>query len=286
MKIKGIFIIVFLFSLFIVSQAFGFSYSGVHWPGTNPMPEPYLINPNCHHPEAGTQAEQIAAINNGATTWNNDGKAKFSFTYGEITTKQYPDDGTMGWPNDYNEIMFVQDPDYWLFRDYPYVGAAVFYWYSANELYECDMAFNDLNPDYIWNGVGLPTTSELDIWNAAAHEFGHFLQLNDLYDDLDKEKTMYGILDYGESKKRDLDPDDIAGIQFIYGRRNKCGDVNGDDQINLVDVIYLANYILKNGPSPVCLTCSDVNADTKVNLVDVIYLANYILKNGPSLVCP
>ena len=59
------------------------------------------------------------------------------------------------------------------------------------------------------------------------------------------------------------------------------GDVDFDSNINLVDVIYLANYILKNGPLPPHPITADVNSDCAINLIDVIYLANNILKNGP-----
>ncbi len=69
-----------------------------------------------------------------------------------------------------------------------------------------------------------------------------------------------------------------------------CGDVNGDQSINLGDVIYLANYLLKGGPEPVCppspfSACADVNNDDSCNLADVIYLANYLLKGGPAPDC-
>ncbi len=59
------------------------------------------------------------------------------------------------------------------------------------------------------------------------------------------------------------------------------GDPTGDWKINLSDVIYLANYLLKGGPAPEPLESGDVNCNTIINLSDVIYLANYLLKGGP-----
>ncbi len=62
-----------------------------------------------------------------------------------------------------------------------------------------------------------------------------------------------------------------------------CGDANGDRVINLSDVIYLANYLLKSGDPPSDPTCrANANGDTVINLGDVIFLANYLLKGGPA----
>jgi hypothetical protein len=72
----------------------------------------------------------------------------------------------------------------------------------------------------------------------------------------------------------------------INERRIPCGDVNGDGKINLADVIYLANYVLKSGPAPVSEWASDVNCDYKINLSDVIVLARYVLLGGALNCCP
>jgi hypothetical protein len=59
------------------------------------------------------------------------------------------------------------------------------------------------------------------------------------------------------------------------------GDVTGNRKINLEDVVYLANYVLKGGPSPIPLQSGDVNCDGKYDLVDVIKLARYVLLGEP-----
>lgn len=235
----------------------GFDYDGKHWPGPNPMGEDYLINPNCADAEAGTADDQIIAIRDGAArAWMNEGNANFSFTYGGTTTKQYPDDGVVGNYNGFNEIMFVQDPNYWLFDDHPSYIAVVWLWYNPEtlEIGECDMAFNDEN--FVFNGVGQPTSSEHDIWNIATHEFGHFLKLGDLYGAGDSEKTMYGYGYKGETKARDLHQDDIDGIQYIYGAASNTNPVLSYDYVSPpsgyadTEFAFYVNYYDANGDAP------------------------------------
>jgi hypothetical protein len=59
------------------------------------------------------------------------------------------------------------------------------------------------------------------------------------------------------------------------------GDCDKDGSISLVDVILLANYVLKGGPAPNPLQSGDVNCDGKYDLVDVILLARYVLLGEP-----
>ncbi|MFH1202581.1 MAG: RHS repeat-associated core domain-containing protein [Candidatus Omnitrophota bacterium] len=61
-----------------------------------------------------------------------------------------------------------------------------------------------------------------------------------------------------------------------------CGDANADGKVDVGDVVYLVNYLFKNGPAPAPLESGDVNIDGKVDVGDVVYLINYLFKNGPS----
>jgi hypothetical protein len=67
----------------------------------------------------------------------------------------------------------------------------------------------------------------------------------------------------------------------------KEGDVNGDGKINTNDVIFLINFLFKNGPEPVPPPAGDINADCVTTVSDIVYLVNYLFKNGsaPKIRC-
>lgn len=190
---------------FTLPPAERYAFCGPNWNYMAcPMGENYVINPNCVDASAGDAASQITQIQNGVAAWNNAGAA-FEFTYGGQSSQaavQY---------NNVNLIFFSTSPP-----DGGGYVAAVFYWANGNNMLECDLVFNDLNYTW-WNGSGSCGGNKMDIWNIATHELGHWLCLADLYGYGDSEKTMYGYVDYCETKKRTLHSDDIAGITAIYG---------------------------------------------------------------------
>jgi len=61
------------------------------------------------------------------------------------------------------------------------------------------------------------------------------------------------------------------------------GDVNGDWNINVTDVVYLINYLflIPPGPAPEPLETGDVNCDGAINVTDVVYLINYLFLVPP-----
>jgi subtilisin family serine protease len=61
-----------------------------------------------------------------------------------------------------------------------------------------------------------------------------------------------------------------------------AGDASGDGVVNLGDIVYLINYLYKDGPAPDPLTKGDPNADCTISLSDIVYLVNYLYKDGPA----
>jgi len=107
-----------------------------------------------------------------------------------------------------------------VFGDYPQegvIGVAIVWGYfsgppSNRRIVEFDILFDT---DFTW-GDATVDPSVMDLQNIATHELGHAVGLGDLYDTVCAEETMYGYSDYGETKKRDLNDGDIAGIKSLY----------------------------------------------------------------------
>ncbi len=60
------------------------------------------------------------------------------------------------------------------------------------------------------------------------------------------------------------------------------GNANADSLVDLGDVVFLLNYLYKNGPEPCTMESADPNADCVVDLGDAIYLINFLFRGGPS----
>jgi hypothetical protein len=77
-----------------------------------------------------------------------------------------------------------------------------------------------------------------------------------------------------------------GGVSFKCAPSYICGDINGDDKINLLDPVYLVTYLFKSGPAPDPLERGDVDcSETVPDLTDLAYIVNYIFNHGPEPCC-
>jgi hypothetical protein len=59
------------------------------------------------------------------------------------------------------------------------------------------------------------------------------------------------------------------------------GDANGDGLITVSDVVWLVNYLYREGPAPDPMAAGDINSDSQINVGDIVYLVNYLFHGGP-----
>jgi len=120
----------------------------------------------------------------------------------------------------------VDVPDYmntvsWRMVVPPRVVAVTFIWYDPKtfEMVDCDVVMNTkqdwgIDPD----GEGPERLKgAFDVRNIVTHEAGHVVGLDDLYDEIYSELTMYGYSSKGETKKISLENGDVLGCQALYG---------------------------------------------------------------------
>ncbi|EQB63020.1 MAG: hypothetical protein RBG1_1C00001G0599 [candidate division Zixibacteria bacterium RBG-1] len=58
------------------------------------------------------------------------------------------------------------------------------------------------------------------------------------------------------------------------------GDLNGNNLVNLVDVVILVDFLFKNQYQGFLLPAADVNSDCLIRLSDVVYLINHLFRDS------
>src|SRR3990172_712438 len=115
-------------------------------------------------------------------------------------------------PDNKNELYFgaIEEPGV--------IGVTIVWGYfsgppQTRRLIEWDMILD--NADFSWGDATL-NPAVMDYQNILTHELGHSAGMADIYDASCSEVTMYGYGTEGETKKRDLAPQDITGIKELY----------------------------------------------------------------------
>jgi hypothetical protein len=60
-----------------------------------------------------------------------------------------------------------------------------------------------------------------------------------------------------------------------------CGNVNGDTEIDISDIVYLVSYIFGGGPAPDPFADGDTDCSGAVDVDDAVYLVVYVFGSGP-----
>ncbi len=75
---------------------------------------------------------------------------------------------------------------------------------------------------------------------------------------------------------------DVKTNIIVAGATPTYGDIDGSGRINIADVMYLINYIFREGSYPIDPYHGDMDCDGSCNIGDAVYLLNYIFASGPA----
>src|SRR5574341_389367 len=74
-----------------------------------------------------------------------------------------------------------------------------------------------------------------------------------------------------------------SGIILAYKQCNaKSGDITGEGDILLNDIVALINFRFRSGPAPNPFCRGDANGDGSILLTDIVYLINLVFRSGPA----
>jgi len=191
------------------------------WMGA-PISEPFLVNANSFPGSAGPTADVDDRIHDAMDAWTLQGGADFAYVHGGTTN-------TYSWADSTDNVNVLQ---YVPSTTHPTAVALAQTWIAPpNDTVDCDVRFYGANGagaiDWGSNDAGVGAL-EMDLERIAVHELGHCLGLNH---SATPTAVMFATSPTGTPPAlRLLDPDDIAGVQAIYGVPG--ADIIYDSHIN------------------------------------------------------
>lgn len=71
----------------------------------------------------------------------------------------------------------------------------------------------------------------------------------------------------------------------VYIATYECGDANGDASIDLLDLLYVVEYLFGLGPMPAVIESADCDSSGDLSILDVLCYADYLFRDGPLPAC-
>lgn len=196
-----------LAALALTTPASAYVLIGIDWSRqAHPLATPFELNVSSFPAAVGSPAEIESAVRDAQALWQDEGHAQFGFTWGGLTQQtSFANDGRL----------ITQ------FSNTAAAGSLLAQsqiWFVGTAMTDCDQQFyaaNALGPiSWDANKAGAGPLS-FDIEHTAAHEYGHCAGLNHSQTPT---AIMHETTTTGRGPAdRHLDPDDVAGLQAIYG---------------------------------------------------------------------
>jgi len=120
-----------------------------------------------------------------------------------------------------------------------------------------------------------------DVWNAT---FDTCYFWNDTDEQVSPDDSFW-CCDTILNGRLDTDYVSISNGTLTVLAGGLCGDIDNGGSINILDVVYLINFLYKGGPAPELPGMADCNGDGNLNILDGSYLISYLYKGGPAPVC-
>lgn len=191
-RYAGAAITVFLAASALTPTPRAYSTSRATWDGS---PVAYYVNPANHDV---SPSAALAAVQAAAAVWSTQTNASIELLYlGQVNDTSIGYDGR-------NVVIFRDE-------DKGSTIAGTYSWFSGGTRLDSDVIFYDGGWDFFTGSSGCYRGAYIE--DVGAHEFGHVLGLaHSEY----TTATMYRRYTRCSTEFRVLDPDDIAGMEFLY----------------------------------------------------------------------
>lgn len=79
---------------------------------------------------------------------------------------------------------------------------------------------------------------------------------------------------------------DTLGVVFTIREESEpeflCGDADGNESVDIDDIVYLISYIFSDGPAPDPIEAGEADCSGEIDIDDVVYIINYVFAGGPA----
>jgi len=197
-------------------------------------------------------------------------------TYCFITGNGY-EEGNGGFDDVDNGKTTLLSPVFNL-MDYDDVLISYWYWYTNNI---GDNGGNDLWQVLVSNDAGASwlniesTSSSNTDWEKAQYLLSDIIELTEAIQFKFIAEDILNDGDAGSGGSLVEAAIDDFTLSYIPENSSMLGDINNDQEINVIDVVLIVNMVL--GTENTNYATADMNGDDQINIQDVILLLNIIL---------